>query len=215
MQRRFVLIAALFLFALSAAAPRKAPPPVPAPLPDTVEVEMTTDLGTIVIALDGKQAPISTRNFLRYVDQHRYDGATFYRVMRLAWGEQPNGLIQAGLRGDPRKVLPPIAHEPTSQTGVLHKAGTLSLARFAPGSANADFSILLSDMPGLDADPASADPERQAGFAAFGRVASGMDVVRRIYDVPLSATLGQGVMKGQMIEQPVRILRMRRVTVKP
>ena len=67
-------------------------------------------------------------NFLRYVDQRRFDGTVFYRAMRLPWGDQPNGLIQAGTRGDPRRELPPIAHEPTSQTGVLHKAGAISMA---------------------------------------------------------------------------------------
>lgn len=179
-------------------------------MPDAVQVEITTDLGAITVELDAKRAPVTSRNFLRYVDQRRYDGTTFYRVMRLPWGEQPNGLVQAGPSGDPRKVLPPIAHEPTSQTGILHKAGSLSLARFAPGTATADFSILLSDMPGLDADPSSSDPERRAGYAAFGHVVGGMDVVRRIYDVPLSATKGEGSLRGQMIDKPVRILRMRR-----
>lgn len=203
---RIALLSPLLL-ALTAAAP-----PAP-PLPDAVQVEITTELGPVTVELDTKRAPVSGRNFLRYVDQRRYDGATFYRVMRLPWGEPPNGLVQAGLSGgDARKLLPPIAHEPTSQTGILHKAGSLSLARFKPGTATAEFSILLSDMPGLDADPSSSDPERQAGFAAFGQVVAGMDTVRRIYDVPLSTTKGEGVMRGQMIDKPVRILRMRRVT---
>ena len=202
---RIALLAPLLL-GLTAAAP-----PAP-PLPDAVQVEITTELGPITVELDTKRAPVSGRNFLRYVDQRRYDGATFYRVMRLPWGEPPNGLVQAGLSGgDARKLLPPIAHEPTSQTGILHKAGSLSLARLKPGTATAEFSILLSDLPALDADPSSSDPERQAGFAAFGQVVAGMDTVRRIYDVPLSATKGEGVMRGQMIEKPVRILRVRRV----
>lgn len=205
---RFALLASLLLTLTAAAPPKPA-----APLPDAVQVEITTDLGAMTIELDAKRAPITSRNFLRYVDQRRYDGTTFYRVMRLPWGEQPNGLIQAGPSGDPRKVLPPIAHEPTSQTGILHKAGTLSLARFAPGTATADFSILLADMPSLDADPTATDADKRAGFAAFGQVVSGMDVVRRIYDVPLSLTKGEGVMRGQMIDQPVRILRMRRAPV--
>ena len=85
------------------------------------------------------------------------------------------------------------------------------MARWAPGTAKGDFSILLSDMPGLDADPKAENPELQAGFAAFGRVVEGMEVVRRIYDVPLSPTLGEGVMKGQMIARPVRVLTVRRV----
>jgi peptidyl-prolyl cis-trans isomerase A (cyclophilin A) len=197
------------LLTLTAAAPA----PKPAPLPDTVRVAMTTELGTITLDLDAKHAPVTTRNFVRYVDQRRFDGIVFYRVMRLAWGQQPNGLIQAGTRGDPRRALPPIAHEPTSVTGVLHKAGAISMARNAPGTAAGDFSILLSDLSGFDADPNATTDEGKAGYAAFGHVAEGMDVVRKIYDVPLSATLGEGVMKGQMIAKPVRVLTARRVTL--
>lgn len=214
MNRRFALIAIPFLFALTAAVPaprKKLPPPAPIPLADTVRVALNTELGTIEIELDGKHAPLSSANFLAYIDQRRLDGITFYRVMRLPWGSPPNGLIQAGAQGDPRRVLKPIAHEPTSTTGVLHKAGAISMARYAPGTATADFSILLSDLEGLDADPKSADPELHAGYAAFGRVVAGMEVVRRIYAVPLSPTRGQGAMKGQMIEAPVRILTVRRV----
>ena len=160
MNRRLALAALPFALALTAAkpAPRAA---APAPLPDVVRVAMTTELGTITLDLDAKRAPVTVRNFIRYVEQRKFDGIVFYRVMRLAWGQQPNGLIQAGTRGDPRRELPPIAHEPTSQTGILHKVGAISMARWAPGTAKGDFSILLSDMPGLDADPASANPEAQ------------------------------------------------------
>lgn len=212
MNLRIALAALPLALAVTAArpAPRAAPP---TPLPDVVRVEVVTELGKIGLDLDAKHAPVTARNFVRYADQHRFDGIVFYRVMRLAWGQQPNGLIQAGTRGDPRRELPPIAHEPSSQTGVLHKAGAISMARWAPGTAKGDFSILLSDMPGLDADPASSNPELQAGFAAFGHVAEGMDVVRKIYDVPLSATDGQGVMKGQMIAKPVRVLTVRRAAM--
>ncbi len=212
MNLRIALAALPLALAVTAArpAPRAAPP---TPLLDVVRVEVVTELGKIGLDLDAKHAPVTARNFVRYADQHRFDGIVFYRVMRLAWGQQPNGLIQAGTRGDPRRELPPIAHEPSSQTGVLHKAGAISMARWAPGTAKGDFSILLSDMPGLDADPASSNPELQAGFAAFGHVAEGMDVVRKIYDVPLSATDGQGVMKGQMIAKPVRVLTVRRAAM--
>src|SRR5437868_7007905 len=96
---RFALLAAPLLLALTAAAP----PPKPAPLPDTVRVAMATELGTITLDLDARHAPITTHNFVRYVDQRRFDGIVFYRVMRLKWGDQPNGLIQAGTRGDPRR----------------------------------------------------------------------------------------------------------------
>lgn len=222
---RFALFAALIAPSLlvgpTYAAPARKAPPKPAavkevppqPLHDTETVAMTTELGTITLELDGKHAPISTANFMRYVDNKRFDGIVFYRAMHLKWGEQPNGLIQAGTRGDPRKTFPPIAHEPTSQTGVLHKAGAISLARLAPGTATGDFSILLSDIEGLDANPQSADPEGQAGYAAFGHVVSGMDVVRKIWDQPLDPDAGEGFMKGQMLAQPVKVITVRRVTV--
>jgi peptidyl-prolyl cis-trans isomerase A (cyclophilin A) len=212
---RFATLAAPLLLALAVAAPAQKPAPNTAPLPDTVRVAMKTELGTITLDLDAKHAPVTVRNFVRYVDQRRFDGIVFYRVMRLAWGEQPNGLIQAGTRGDPRRTLAPIAHEPTNVTGILHKAGTISMARFAPGTAAGDFSILLSDMPGLDADPRAATEDAKAGFAAFGHVVEGMDVARRIYDAPLSPTLGEGVLKGQMIENPVKVISVRRVPVPP
>lgn len=213
MASRFALFIAPLALALTAAAPAPQRAPNAPPLPDTVRVAMVTELGTITLDLDAKHAPVTTRNFVRYVDQHRFDGITFYRVMRLPWGEQPNGLIQAGTRGDPKRTLPGIAHEPTSVTGVLHKAGTISMARNAPGTAAGDFSILLSDLPGLDADPNAATDDGKAGFAAFGHVVEGMAVVRKIYDVPLSPTLGEGVMKGQMIAKPVKVISVRRVPV--
>ncbi|MEO7248355.1 MAG: peptidylprolyl isomerase [Novosphingobium sp.] len=213
MNRRFAIIALPLLFAVTAAgAAKRAPaPPPPPPLGDTVKLAMVTSLGTIEIELDHKHAPLTTENFVRYVDLQRFDGAVFYRVMRLKWGTQPNGLVQGGLQNNPAKVLKPAAHEPTSQTGLLHKAGAISMARNAPGTATADFSILLSELEGLDANPKAADPELQAGFAVFGHVTSGMDVVRKIYDVPLSETKGQGVMRGQMIDAPVKIISVRRI----
>ncbi len=214
MHRRFVLAALPLATLLVAAAPKRgarlpAPPPPP-PLAAVERVALVTELGTIELALDGAHAPISTANFLRYVDVRRFDGIGFYRAMHLAWGDQPNGLLQGGLR-DPRRLFAPIAHEPTSQTGLSHVAGAISMARNAPGTATADFSILLSDMTGLDADPKASDPEAQAGYAVFGKVTSGMDVVRKIWDSPISQTLGEGVMRGQMLEAPVKILSARRL----
>jgi peptidyl-prolyl cis-trans isomerase A (cyclophilin A) len=195
MQRRFVLIALpLILTTLGATRPAT-------PLPDLVGVAMVTDKGTIVLELNAKQAPVTVRNFVRYVDQRRFDGIAFYRAMRLDWGEQPNGLIQAGTRGDPKRVLPPIAHEPTSQTGLSHKAGAISMARLAPGTATGDFSIVLSDMSGLDADPAATDPEAQAGYAVFGRVVGGMDVVRVIWDAPRSVSVRRAELPAAEPEQ--------------
>ena len=223
MNRRFALAAPLAILALAAAgldaagldaAPvrrRTAPPPRPVPLGDIVRIAMVTEKGMIELDLDHARAPKTVENFVRYVDARRFDGITFYRAMHLAWGDQPNGLIQAGLRGNPRKLFSPVQHEPTSQTGVLHKAGTISMARWAPGTATADFSIMLADQPGLDADPNSADPEMQAGYAAFGHVVSGMDVVRAIWSSPISPTAGEGPLKGQILAPPVKVLTVRRM----
>ncbi|MBF9152662.1 peptidylprolyl isomerase [Novosphingobium jiangmenense] len=215
--RRLALLAPV-AFALIAAAPvkkRVAPPrpvaptyPVPSttPLPDKVRVALETEAGRIIVEVDVKHAPASATNFVRYAETKRFDGTAFYRAMHLNWGEQPNGLIQAGTRGDPRRNLPPIAHEPTNVTGILHKAGTLSMARYAPGTATGDFSIMVSDQPGLDAQPDSADPEAKAGYAAFGQVVEGMDVVKAIFAAPISETEGEGIMRGQILAKPVKII---------
>ena len=218
MTRRFALLALPLMIVLTAATPAprgRTPPAAAQPLPDAVRVVLTTESGAIELELDHKHAPITVENFVRYVDQRRFDGIVFYRAMKLDWGTPPNGLIQAGTRGDPKRVLRPIAHEPTNATGLKHLVGALSMARYAPGTANGDFSILLSDMPGLDAKPEATDPEAKAGYAVFGRVTAGMDVVRRIYDAPISPTLGEGFMRGQMLAKPVRVITARRVATPP
>lgn len=191
----------------SVATAAQAPVPV-----EYVYVALGTAKGTIVLALDKTHAPITTANFLKYVDGKRLDGTSFYRAMHLDWGDTPNGLLQGGLQGMPGKVLPPIAHEPTSVTGLTHKAGTISMARFAPGSATADFTIMIGDLTSLDAQPDAPDPDSRAGFAAFGHVVSGMDVVRAIWDQPRSPTKGEGVMRGQMLDPVIRIVTARRTT---
>jgi peptidyl-prolyl cis-trans isomerase A (cyclophilin A) len=184
--------------------------PVTAWAQATTNVVIKTTLGDIVVALETERAPVTAANFLRYADEKRFDGIVFYRAMRLDWGEQPNGLIQAGTQMDPARILPPIAHEPTSQTGVKHVTGAISMARYEPGSATGDFSIMLSPQPGLDADPRAEDPELRAGFAAFGQVVEGMDVVRAIFDAPIDLAKGEGVMQGQMLAEPVKVISVRR-----
>lgn len=205
------LALALAASGADAATKRKPVPPPPAPvvLGDTVRVVLTTDLGPITLELDHLHAPVTTENFVAYVDQKRFDGTVFYRSMRLQSDGAPAGLIQGGTQNDPRRTLKPIAHEPTTQTGLSHKAWTLSMARYAPGTATGDWSILLSDLPSLDADPRATGDN--AGYAVFGRVVDGQDTVRKIYDAPLSPTLGEGFMKGQMIAAPVKIVTARRV----
>jgi peptidyl-prolyl cis-trans isomerase A (cyclophilin A) len=152
-----------------------------------------------------QRAPITAANFLRYVDQKRLDGSDFYRAM--AVGEDGQyGLIQGGLRGNPKRVLKPIAHEPTSVTGLSHVDGAISMARGDPGTATADFFVLIGDLVSLDAQPNGGDP----GYAVFGHVVNGMDVVHLIFSQPRSPTAGAGVMKGQMLAMPVKILTARR-----
>ncbi len=186
------------------AAPATA---VPAAVPAaTVSVVMTTSEGPITLALEKDRAPLTTANFLRYVDQKRLDGVTFYRAMKL---DADAGLIQGGPQGEVKRLLPPVKHEPTTQTGLSHVDGTISLARFAPGSATADFFITVGPVLSLDANPAGSGDT--AGFAAFGHVVEGMDVVKRILAAPTSPTAGVGVMKGQMIAAPVKILTVLRV----
>ena len=215
MNRRFVLSAlpAMLLALTGAVKPKARAAKVPTllpPLGDLVLVELVTEFGPILLELDHKRAPITTENFMRYVDSGRYDGMLFYRSMHFGWGTEPNGVVQGGLHDFPQRLLPPVAHEPTNLTGLSHKAGTLSMARNAPGSARADFFIMLSETLSFDADPKSADPESQAGYAAFGRVLSGMEVVRRIYDAPRSATKGEGFLKGQMLDPVVKVPKVRR-----
>jgi peptidyl-prolyl cis-trans isomerase A (cyclophilin A) len=118
------------------------------------------------------------------------------------------GLIQGGITSDARKLFPPIAHEPTSETGLHHVAGAISLAGAGPGTGRADFFILISDMPGLDAGGPRGDAN---GFAAFGHVTEGMDVVKKIWASPTSPTKGEGAMKGQMLDPPIRILHAARL----
>lgn len=215
MTRRFALLAAAPLFLFSAAAGAQDQPAAPQepskPAPQMVDVVIQTELGNIKLALESERAPATTANFLRYADQKRLDGTVFYRAMHLAWGDQPNGLIQGGTQMNPKRILKPVEHEPTSQTGVLHKAGTISMARYTPGTATGDFSILLSDMPGLDADTHSLNPDLVAGFAAFGHVVEGMDVVQAIWNSPVDPEKGDGALKGQMIMKPVKIISVRRV----
>ena len=203
---------ALLLAAIAAPVFAQTAAPVteaPAPKDDLVPVAIDTSLGRIVVALDRGHAPITTANFLHYVDTHRFDGQNFYRAMHMPDGKGGDGgLIQGGITTDARKLYPPIAHEPTTQTGLHNLAGTISMANAGHGTAKADFFILLSDMPGLDANGPGGDA---TGFAAFGHVTEGMDVVKKIFDSPVSATLGAGAMKGQMLDPKIRIIKAERV----
>ena len=184
-----------------------APAPI-VPGPGDVLVALETSLGPIVIALKVKQAPLTTANFLRYVDEKRYDGASFWRSAK-AKSPVDYGLIESGLQGDPKKLLPPIAHEPTSQTGLRHVDGTVSLARKEPGSGDSDFFICVGEAPYLDANPTGEGDN--PGFAAFGQVIKGMEIVHKILNLPTAGKATNPVMEGQMLDPVVPIASARRI----
>lgn len=187
--------------------------PVPDSDYETVSVILTTTLGEITVRLETERAPITAANFLRYVDEGRFNGTVFYRAMKLDREPMPNGLIQGGPQHDPEKVLDPIAHEPTTTTGLSHTNGAISMAMGEPGTANGDFTIMLQDQVGLDAKPKSEDPRWKEGFAAFGYVTGGMNVVRAIHSQPTDPEKGEGFLKGQMLAEPVMIVSTRRAPV--
>jgi peptidyl-prolyl cis-trans isomerase A (cyclophilin A) len=173
-----------------------------------VRVQIKTSKGVLTAELEAAKAPLTVKNFLRYVDARLYDKSSFYRVSHVP-NAPDHGLIEGGLRGDPKKVLKPVAHESTAKTGLTHKDGTLSMARRGPGTATADFFVVVGDQKGFDADPAGENDKD--GFAAFGQVVEGMEVVHAIFEAPLSRTAGAGAMKGEMLSPPVIISSIRRV----
>lgn len=189
----------LVLAALLFAAPAFAQAPNP-------RVVLTTAEGPITLELFADKAPVTVANFLKYTDRKLFDGATFYRASRPpgATGPADYGVLQGGLQNDPKKLLPPIAHESTAKTGLKHTDGTISMGRHAPGTATADWFICVGDQDYLNADAKSP------GFAAFGRVVDGMDVVKAILSGDRDPNKGEGVMKGEMLRKPVKILTVRR-----
>lgn len=201
-----LVAAALALFAPALAQDGSAADA--ASLPPLPLVEIATDVGTLTVEVDTRRAPITGKNFLAYVDRKMLDGVVFYRVVKAA---ADFGFVQFGGLGDPKRTLPPIAHEPTSQTGLSHTDGVLSVARFEPGSARGEFTIMLGAQTSLDANPSA--PGDNLGYAAFARVVKGREVLTRILDTPIdpAKTIG-GVFAGEMPGTPVRITSARRVT---
>jgi peptidyl-prolyl cis-trans isomerase A (cyclophilin A) len=169
-----------------------------------VRVRFDTEMGPIVVAADTTRAPVTARNFLAYVDQRRFDGTFFYRVVR---GDQNprTGMVQGGISNDMTRMLKPIPHEPTSRTGLRHVDGTLSMARDDPGTATGDFFIVVG--PGAYLDASKGDP----GYAAFGHVVSGMPLVRRILAQPTSAHGWSKETAHQALVHQIRILHASRV----
>jgi peptidyl-prolyl cis-trans isomerase A (cyclophilin A) len=166
-------------------------------------MKIETEAGTIVVALDHRRAPATTANFVRYADDGRFDGTYFYRSARNRHAPD-QGFVQGGIAHGVRLMLPPIALEPTTKTGLRHLDGTISMARSSPGTTMGDFILCVGVNRGLDARPEKAE----AGYPAFGRVIEGMDVVRRILAAPTTA--GAGGRPGEQLLKPVKIVRVTR-----
>jgi len=213
----FAAGAVLVLGACSKPAPETSPaqavvPSVPKRLsvgldapPDKVDVQLDTAEGPIVLELDGKDAPITTANFLHYVDSGKLNNGTFYRSVKSGKA----GFIQFNSGS---RTYPPIPHEPTSQTHLSHTDGAVSTARYAIGTASNEFTIVVGDMTYLDAGGA-ATPDKQ-GYAVFGHVVSGMDIVHKILNGRISkARPGPGEWAGETLAAPVVITSAHRIAL--
>lgn len=169
-------------------------------------VVIATNHGAIVVELEAEKAPLTSANFLRYVDAHAYDGGSFFRAAR-----DPGAPQQGTIVGAPNPKIhpfPPIRHESTTMTGLRHTTGTLSLGRFDPGTATNNFFICASPEPYLDAHPGA--PGDNLGYAAFGQVVQGMAVVRKILSLPTNGKSKFADQRGQWLSPPVAIRSMRR-----
>ncbi|MDG2091414.1 MAG: peptidylprolyl isomerase [Gammaproteobacteria bacterium] len=171
---------------------------------------MLTSEGDIEIELNISSAPITAGNFLNLVDNRQLDGGLFYRVVSY---ENDKGsplieVIQGGL-GDRADNFEAIEHETTEQTGILHTDGVISMARGAVGTASTEFFIILGDQPSLDyGGTRNADGQ---GFAAFGKVVNGMEVVRKIQSLPADGPSDSEYTLDQILKEPVRINSIRRI----
>jgi peptidyl-prolyl cis-trans isomerase A (cyclophilin A) len=193
----------LIAFALSGTSPGAQAQPV--------RVLVQTELGDVVIEVDAAKAPGTAANFLKYVDAGHYNGGTFHRTVKM--DNQPEStikieVIQAGVNPEVAKSgFPPIALERTSVTGILHKDGVVSMARGDPDSATSGWFICINDQPSLDFG-GMRNPDGQ-GFGAFGRVVSGMDVVRKIQMAP-SSTDRKTNADAQRLTPPIKIVKIAR-----
>ena len=168
-----------------------------------IPISMETELGPIQLELYPDRAPITVSNFLRYVDENRYEDFHFYRVVHME--NQPDNdvkieVIQGGLGFDKHPMeLPTIVHETKDKTGIRHLNGTLSMARMEPGTASSEIFICINDQPELDYS-GKRNPDDQ-GFAAFGKVISGMDVIRKIQLLPETKQMLDKVVKVNSIQR--------------
>ena len=177
-----------------------------------VRVRVQTELGDIVIDVDAARAPVTSANFLKYVDAGHYNGGTWHRTVKM--DNQPEStikieVIQAGVNPDKAKEgFAPITLERTNLTGITHKDGVISMARGMPDSATSGWFICVNDQPSLDFG-GQRNPDGQ-GFGAFGRVVSGMDIVRKIQMAPSSSSRTTNP-EAQRLTPPIKIVKVARV----
>ncbi|MGU3391323.1 peptidylprolyl isomerase [Sphingomonas sp. M1A8_2b] len=201
--RRFLIGLAGVLSLMTPVWAQPASRATPTAQPGIVRVRLVTSEGPILLALDTRHAPKTTQNFLEYVDDGRFDGTDFYRASRQK-SSPKTGFIQAGIRTDARRILPPFPLETTAQTGIKHLDGTISMARgMNPASAGGNFFITVGPAPAMDARAG------YPGYAAFGHVIAGMDVVKRILAKPTGG--GMDAFKDQMILKRVALISARRL----
>jgi len=180
------------------------------PEEETVPVVFETALGEIEVALYPGRAPLSAAHFLRLVDGGHYAGeaAFFYRATHTANGDA-HDVIQGGLRSEEEPAFPAVPHETTHETGIRNERGTLAWARNDPGTANTEFFFNVGDNFVLDTD--AGDPTRDGyGYATFGRVIRGMEVLDGIHRLPTDAPAYSEVVRGQILDDPVPIRAIRR-----
>lgn len=182
---------------------------------ETIMVVMDTSAGDITLELYPEAAPVTVANFLEYVDGKHYNNqASFYRTVRMdnqAQNKIKIEVIQGGLGMEvPDLPFGPIAHETTKTSGILHKDGVISMGRLEPGTASSEFFICINDQPELDFG-GDRYPDGQ-GFATFGRVVKGMDVVRAIQAMKTDMPEGEELeyTSGQMLIDPVVIHKISR-----
>jgi peptidyl-prolyl cis-trans isomerase A (cyclophilin A) len=196
------MLAIYVVFSLAVAQVETAPT-AEAPAKKNPVVQIKTEFGDITAELYANKAPITVANFLHYIAEKKLQNPSFYRVVRTQPDNQPDKdvkiqVLQGGLTDVPDRKLPNIKHETTKVTGVPHKDGVLSMARDEPGTATHHFSICIGDQPELDFG-GKRNPDGQ-GFAAFGKVTSGMDVVKKIHERPA---------EGQSLKPQIKMLEVK------
>jgi peptidyl-prolyl cis-trans isomerase A (cyclophilin A) len=193
-----LLTALPMLGAQSAASP---------PLGQTSTVVIQTTVGDIHIALDHARAPRTAQNFLAYVDSGLFGRMTFYRAIATR-SDGSEGMVQGGMGNNLRGTMPPVPHEPTYTTGLSHVDGAVSMAYTSnPGSARTEFFIVVGgEIPSYDGVPGG-----KPGYAVFGKVAKGMDVVRKILKMPKAKDARNAALQGSILVEPVAITGARRM----